>query len=107
MCRNRTQNKRHVPGFCKTLIDSWYGSLFGLESPRSSGHSVAQELKDGGHFEDHQTSEDHQIINSSHGSHSTTAENHCYWLLLGTLVDRTAFLVYLIIFIVMTFTYLL
>lgn len=99
---SRNQNKKgSVPSLCRTVIDSWYGSLLGVTNPRASQKS-SQELKDG-HFDDNQTSsDDHQIINSTNVHQSSSAENEFYWSLLGTLIDRTAFVVFLVIFVVMT-----
>uniref|UniRef100_A0A336MAL3 CSON014484 protein n=1 Tax=Culicoides sonorensis TaxID=179676 RepID=A0A336MAL3_CULSO len=94
-----------IPGYCKCLIDSWYGSLLGINNPYR-GQKPAQELKDG-HFDDNQTSDDHQIINTSQGHQSSSAENEFYWSLMGTLIDRSAFLIYLITFAILTLKYFL
>ncbi|XP_063701348.1 acetylcholine receptor subunit alpha-like 1 isoform X2 [Culicoides brevitarsis] len=99
IARNKNGN---VPNACKVVIDSWYGSFLGVTNPRAK-QKAAQELKDGA-FDDHQTSDDHQIISSA--GHQS-GENEFYWSLLGRLIDRTAFLVYLVTFGVMALKHFL
>lgn len=82
-----SRNQGNVPGFCKCLVDSWYGSLLGITSPRA-GQTSAHEMEDA-----NQKSE----IAECH----LAVENDLYWPKLGTLIDRTAFVVYLIMFVVM------
>lgn len=85
LSRNHT---KHGPtsGVCKALIDSWYGSLLGLKKARKVHKTQDHEMKDG-HVDENQTSMD---------------ENCCNYMVVGALIDRTAFLIYLIIFVLMT-----
>lgn len=91
-----------VPSIFRSLIDGWYGSLLGLKNVAVSPR--VEELKEAP-FDEHITNEAHQIINSS-SSKPSGAQQDVYWTLLATLIDRTAFFVYLLIFIILALRYL-
>lgn len=103
---NITRNKSKrgpLPGFLKTIIDSWYGSLLGLKYASNAlqqKQAHVEEMKDTTHFEDNITNDDHHILNASATS-KPSAQNEYYWSLLGTCIDRSAFILYVIIYILL------
>lgn len=91
-----------VPSIFRNIIDGWYGYFLGLKNV--SVNPRVEELKEAP-FDEHITNEAHQIINST-SSKSNSVQQDIYWSLLATLIDRTAFYVYLLIFIILTLKYL-
>jgi nicotinic acetylcholine receptor len=91
----RKQRRSNIPAIFRGLIDSWYGSLLGLRTV-SATPSKAEELKDAP-FDETEAS---QIVSSPEDGQNS------YWLSLAKLIDRSAFLLFLVFYIVLAVEYL-
>lgn len=101
MSRNRKQYA--VPRSIKAnILDGFIGNLLAGAQPESlSTENHSEELRDTP-FEEHRHSDDHQIIQtpvSSTKPHEAQSE----WIRLAIIIDRTAFFVYIFVFIAMGF----
>lgn len=81
-----------VPSWLKNFCVSWYASLLGLKQHKQSQESKLDELKHPSLEETSQTEDVHHV-------------NH-QWILLGKIVNRSAFIVFAIFYFVITFDYL-
>lgn len=101
MSRNRKQCA--VPRSIKAnILDGFIGKvLVGAQPESLSIESNSEELRETP-FEEHRHSDDHQIIQtppSATKPHQVQSE----WIRLAKIIDRTAFLIYIFVFIFMGF----
>lgn len=99
LSRNRHANA--VPWAIKKMLDGCIGSALGLKSIvfHPPPQNRAEELRDQP-FDEHTTSEDHQIIQTA--SKSPMQQD---WIVLATAIDRIMFLIYCFVFIVLAVAY--
>jgi hypothetical protein len=96
MSRNRKRSA--VPKSIKLLLlDSFIGSALGgkqAEPIAVDGHGQGEELKEA-------DSDDHQIIQVTSAAKAHIAQNE--WIRLAIVIDRLAFVIYIIVFALMGF----
>lgn len=98
--RNRKQYA--VPHSIKeNILEGFIGKILGGVQPEPLNNgNHAEELKETP-FEEHRSSDDHQIIQTSLNAKSTVNQNS--WIQLAIIIDRITFFIYVFIFIVMGF----
>jgi len=98
---SKTKQSKPTPWVIKKALDGSLGTILGLNhlhipvpiQPRS------EELQSQP-FDEHNTSEDHQIIQSN-----KKGPIQQDWIILATAIDRIAFLIYCIVFAILAITY--
>lgn len=100
MARNRKQYA--IPHSIKTnILDGFIGKMFGSSQPAPIvGENQSEEMHDVP-FEDNKTSDDHEIIQVTSKYKANIMQNE--WIALAIIIDRIAFFVYILIFIIMGF----
>jgi len=97
MSRNRKQ--RAVPHSIKALLlDGFIGKTLGAGGVAVAEPNQSDELRETP-FEEHRTSDDHQIIQPNAGGKAHVIRNE--WIQLAIVIDRIAFFVYVLFFIFM------
>lgn len=102
LCCARSPHAYAVPWFLKKLTDGVLGRILLLGHLRVAPGVThrGEELRE--NFDETHTAEDRHII--IQGSVTKNA-NHLDWIILGTAIDRLAFLIYAVIFIIMAVMY--
>jgi hypothetical protein len=95
--RNRKQYA--IPHSIKSkILDGFIGKALGGVQPVVENH--AEELRETP-FEEHRSSDDHQIIQTP--SNVKPIVNQADWIRLAIIIDRVTFFIYIFIFITMGF----
>lgn len=100
----RSQHAYAVPWWLKKLTDGALGKLLMLSHLRVAPSVVlrgGEEMRENFDETHHHTAEDRQIIQGS----PSKAANQLDWIILGTAIDRLAFLVYAFVFVIMAIMY--
>lgn len=94
----RNKHGSSIPRFVKTQLDGVLGTILGLKHaytppiPQQQRNANVEELRENT-FEDHNTSEDHHMIQPVKSNISQQD-----WILFATAIDRLSFLVFGIIY---------
>lgn len=102
MSRNRKQYA--VPHSIKsTILDGFIGkALCAVPAESAANENHSEELRETP-FEEHRHSDDHKIIEVSANSVKSSHSTHSDWIRLATIVDRSTFFVYVVLFVGMGF----
>lgn len=100
MSRNRKQCA--VPHSIKAnILDGFIGKTLGGSQPDPpSAEAHSEEMRETP-FEEHRHSDDHQIIQAPVNEKPNQKQNE--WIRLAIIIDRAAFFIYILIFIIMGF----
>lgn len=90
------------PKTSSTVISRWKKALGNFQSSLSSQRPTAEEMRDHQvtEFDDHQTSDDHQIIGMT--SKPPLQQD---WILLAAAIDRLSIVIYAIVFVILAIVF--
>lgn len=99
---SRNRKRGGVPNSIKAIfLDGFIGKTFGgVQADPIINETQTEELKDTP-FEEHRSSDDHQIIQASTKTKAHLIQNE--WIRLAIIIDRITFIIYILIFIIMGF----